>query len=446
MSAQAMLRQVTGLNISKAQADRAIRQRMEHTGSVNRDHYLSAMSPEELTALVELVVVPESWLFREPQAFTTAVEIVQARLAHSPRLVHILSVPCAGGEEPYSIAMALFDAGVTPPSFSIDAYDISPGCVKRARAGVYGRNAFRTQDLAFRERYFTQQPNDDYRISDAIKAQVRISQGNLLELNNSIPPRHYDLVFCRNLLIYFDKATTAQAIRLLSGLLADDGILFAGYAEVPSFTQHGFATLPHRQAFALKKRPAPPSAATAAGAGKPAAGKPVTSPVAVPAQPARPRAVQRQLRSPTTADRAPAAAPATTPPRAPVPAAAAALTPKLAKRLADARVLADRGAGKDAVTACLEVVAAMPHTPEAAEAYFLLGMLSEQGQKPAEAEQYWRRCIYLQPNHYEALCHLALLAEQQGNQDGAAALKARAKRLYLRMQQDPQAGATKAER
>ncbi|MBY0239172.1 MAG: protein-glutamate O-methyltransferase CheR, partial [Burkholderiaceae bacterium] len=257
MRAQALIREATGLNVSRAQADRAISQRMERTGDVDREHYLDTLSTEEWTELVELLVVPESWMFRDPQAFQAAVAHIQSRLARAPRPVRILSVPCAGGEEPYSMAMALFDAGITPSGFAIDAIDLSPACVARARAGNYGRNAFRSKDLAFRDKYFEAAGNDLYRINDAVRAQVRFSQGNLLAMDTSLHARYYDVIFCRNLLIYFDKPTTADAIARLASMLDDDGILFAGYAEVPSYTQHGFTPLPHRYAFALKKDRAP---------------------------------------------------------------------------------------------------------------------------------------------------------------------------------------------
>ncbi|MTW04485.1 CheR family methyltransferase, partial [Pseudoduganella ginsengisoli] len=257
MSAQAMIRQATGLNVSRAEADRAVRQRMGRIGEVNRDHYLATLSPHELAELVELLVVPESWMFRDPEAFKAAVSYVQARLAYDPRPARILSLPCAGGEEPYSMAMALFDAGVAPASFAIDAIDLSSACVARARAGVYGRNAFRSNDLTFRDRYFTMAGDDRYRINDPVRAQVRIAQGNLLAMDTSLYAGYYDVIFCRNLLIYFDKPTTADAIARLSAMLDDDGVLLAGYAEVPSFTRQGFTPLPHRYAFALKKDRAP---------------------------------------------------------------------------------------------------------------------------------------------------------------------------------------------
>ncbi|WP_377703905.1 CheR family methyltransferase [Pseudoduganella sp. UC29_71] len=447
MRAQAMLRRVTGLTVSRAAADRAIRERMDITGEVNREHYLANLTPAELTELVELVVVPESWLFRDAQAFSVAVEFVQARLAlgagsagraaRAVRPVRILSVPCAGGEEPYSMAMALCDAGVPRSAFSIDAYDLSPGCVARARAGVYGRNAFRAQDLAFRERYFTSIGNDEYLIDAALREQVRFNQGNLLELDAH--GRRYDIIFCRNLLIYFDKPTTKAAIERLSALLADDGILLAGYAEVPSFTQHGFTPLPHRQAFALKKdaapEPAPPAPPLAAmpraSAGRRAAGHAAAQ---APAQ-AAPRAAAR-----TPARAAPSPAAPTTPTTTAAPGAAAApgasaapaaRAPAPAALLSQARDLADRGKNKEAIAACQAVLAA---APESAEAYFILGMLSEHAGQAAQAETHWRRCIYLQPDHYEALCHLALLAEQTGDSGGAATLKARAARIFQRRQ------------
>ncbi|WP_086146123.1 protein-glutamate O-methyltransferase CheR, partial [Janthinobacterium sp. GW458P] len=256
MTAQALLRRATGLSVSKSVAERAVGQRMEQTGFSDSAAYLQALTPVEMTQLIELVVVPESWLFRDPQAFYATVELVQERWARG-RATRILSIPCAGGEEPYSMAMALRDGGVPKQAFSIDAYDLSPGCIERAQAGIYGRNAFRAQDVAFRERYFTHVADDAYRIIDALREQVTFRQGNLLQFDIAAYSRHYDVIFCRNLLIYFDKPTTRAAIANLSALLADDGMLLAGYAEVPSFCQNGFAPLQFRQAFALKKEAAP---------------------------------------------------------------------------------------------------------------------------------------------------------------------------------------------
>ncbi|WP_374586298.1 protein-glutamate O-methyltransferase CheR, partial [Pseudoduganella sp.] len=274
MKVLATLRSMTGLNLARSTVEHAVQRRMAATGQAARKAYLDALDEAELRELVELVVVPESWLFRDPAAFAAAVEHVRARQAEGAKIVRILSVPCAGGEEPYSMAMALLDAGVPPQGFVIDAIDISAACVARAQAGVYGRNAFRSQDLAFRERYFTALGEETYQVDDALRARIRFSQGSILQgpLGSA---RQYDVIFCRNLLIYFDDPTTTAAIERLSAHLADDGILLAGYAEVPSFVRHGFAPLPHRQAFALRKdikrsgapaRPALPPASALPGA------------------------------------------------------------------------------------------------------------------------------------------------------------------------------------
>lgn len=408
MTAQALLRRATGLSVSKVVAERAVRQRMEQTGFGDSAAYLQALTPAEMTQLIELVVVPESWLFRDPQAFYATVELVQERWARG-RATRILSIPCAGGEEPYSMAMALRDGGVPKQAFSIDAYDLSPGCIERAQAGVYGRNAFRAQDVAFRERYFTHVADDAYRIIDALREQVTFRQGNLLQFDTATCSRHYDVIFCRNLLIYFDKPTTRAAIANLSALLADDGMLLAGYAEVPSFCQNGFAPLQFRQAFALKKEATPPAAVIQVAALPP----PTRALRSVPPAP-RP--------APARAAPAPAARPRPVPVQAPQP-------PE--DLLAEARRLADRGQLREAGEKCH---AHLARVPEAAEAYFMLGMINELAGKMDLADDYWRRCIYLQPDHYEALCHLSLLAERNGNHTAAATLKARAARIYQRRQ------------
>ena len=348
-TAQALLRRATGLTVSKSVAERAVRQRMERTGQTDSEAYLDTITPDEMTQLVELVVVPESWLFRDPQAFYATVELVKERWSRG-RTTRIASIPCAGGEEPYSMAMALRDANVPKQAFSIDAYDLSPACIERAQAGVYGRNAFRAQDVAFRERYFTHVTDDAYRIDEALRAQVSFRQGNLLQFDTRAMGKQYDVIFCRNLLIYFDKPTTRAAIDTLSALLADDGMLLAGYAEVPSFCQHGFAPLQHRQAFALKKDD-----------GKPPVPAPAPAPVAPLKKPA--------LRSvPPSPKPAPALAPVRATPAAlartrpvSVPAATAAVD-----LLAEARLLADRGMLREAGEQCH---AHLARAPEAAEAY-----------------------------------------------------------------------------
>ncbi len=425
MNVLSTLRRLTGMNLARNTVELAVKRRMEATGATARKAYVDGLDEAELRELVELVVVPESWLFRDPQAFAAAVAFVRQRLAAGARVVRILSVPCAGGEEPYSMAMALFDAGVKPQSFLIDAVDISAACIVRAEAGVFGRNAFRGQELSFRDRYFAWSGEDElYRIDDALRARIRFGQGSILE-GELGTARQYDVIFCRNLLIYFDEPTTAAAIERLSDHLANDGMILAGYAEVPSFVRHGFSPLPHRQAFALRKdikRPGAPARASL----------PASAPVPSSASPAHRRAPAPVRAVPPTAK----TAGSPRPPHGSSTGASATAAPTLAAAgdeslLAHARKLADAGKVLQADSACREFLA---QQPESAEAYFILGLLAETSGKPDDAEAHLKRCLYLQPDHYETLCHLALLQEQGGNSSAAATLKARAARAFQRQQ------------
>ncbi len=401
MNARDLLRRETGLNLSAAVADRAVAERLSRLGLDDAAAYLRMIAPDELKALIELVVVPESWMFREPEAFVAVVRFVRERLVQAPtRLVRILSIPCAGGEEPYSIAMALRDAGVAPTATTIDAVDLSDVSLERARRGRYTRNAFRGGDLAFRDRHFSA-IDTDYQINSVLREQVNFSQGNLLDIDTATNAGRYDIVFCRNLLIYFDDATTASAIAKLRLLLSDDGLLFAGYAEVPAFCSNGFTPMRFPGAFALQKerRVEPRARAPEGAAVLPTAPRPRPAP-AVRVVPAA------------------AAAPAVKTP----PADAATL-------LARASQLADLGDYAGAGAACRAVLAL---DAGSADAYFILGMVSECQDQRSAAGDYLRRCVYLQPDHYDALCHLALLAEQQGDASKAASFKQRAARVYGR--------------
>jgi chemotaxis protein methyltransferase WspC len=398
MNARELLQSASGLDLSEQVVERALRERMAHCGLTDSSAYLQQLSPAELAALIELVVVPESWMFRDSGAFSAATAFVQQQLAAQPgRVVRILSVPCAGGEEPYSMAMALCDAGVPAAAYRIEAADLSKVAVERARAGRYTRNAFRGADLAFRERYFSRR-GDEYQINDELRAQVTFSQANLLAFDSASAAGRYDVVFCRNLLIYFDDPTTTAAIAVLGTLLADDGMLFAGYAEVPAFCRNGFAPLRLPGAFALQKAGATPA--------------PVAKPRAAAAMPAARKAAKAPAAS--AAKAAPALAP---------------VAVDCASLLADARRQADRGHYQEATASCHALLAADPNS---AGAYFLLGVISESQHKSGAADDYWRRCVYLQPDHYDALCHLALLAEQTGDAAQAGVFRQRAARVFER--------------
>lgn len=378
-----ILRTATGLTPDQATLERALRTRMRKLGVAAREDYASLLGGPELNELAELVVVPESWMFRDPAAFNAATALVQRRVVRHPDSVaRILSLPCAGGEEPYSMAMALQDAGVSPQRYAIDAIDLSAASIRRARAARYTANAFRGDGLGFRDRHF-RKDGGGYLLRDALRAAVQFEQGNLLALDLQRNAGRYDVIFCRNLLIYFDDAAIARAAEVLSALLAEGGMLLVGPAEAPALCRHGFTRLPLPGAFALHK-PGQAPAELASG----------------------PRAVRRLAR-----------------------VSLAKTLPhgqSIAGLLGTARRHAEAGEWREAVRTCHSLLAL---EPTEAGAWFILGQASRHHGDARAAERHWRRCLYLAPRHQEALRALALLAEHDGEAARAAVYRQREARL-----------------
>lgn len=399
-------------------------------------------SADERRALIELFVVPETWFFRDREAFATLARQAAERVAAMPgRVIRVLSAPCSTGEEPYSAAMALLDAGLEPANFAIDAIDLSARAIEQARLGCYGRNAFRGTATEFRTRYFTP-TRDGWLLDERVRACVQFSHANLVEpvADNGI---RYDFVFCRNVLIYFDRDAQDRAIRSLDARLADDGMLFVGPAETGVAMRHGMRSARVPLAFAFHREPA--GAAADAGAARPVA--PLSA--AVPdrraerftvAPLAAPRPVVAvappgwlgDVRQPFAA--APAAQAAAVDARASLAATAVAAAPAYdgiaptiddAPTLEDAQALANAGAFDEAERVLAQFSARVgPH----ADAFYLNGLIADARGRAAEASDFYRKALYLRPTHHEALTHLATLLDVGGDRAGAQWLLERARR------------------
>ena len=405
-----LVQQQTGMHLPAATVARAARNRVSMLGNVQRGAYLARVEqdPDELAALIELLVVPETWLFRDPEAFAAASTFAVARHRTVRRRLKILSLPCATGEEPYSLAMALLDAGMDGTQFNIDGIDISTVALERARAATYGRNAFRNADNRFRDRYFT--PGEHgHCLLPAVQALVRFRHGNLFDLDAGVATLGYDIIFCRNLLIYFEEPMQQRALTILDRLLDDQGMLFSGYAEFPVFVRHGFVSAQLHGAFAVRK------AACAPAAVLPTVPRRTGAQTETQFQPPCTSAV-RSVGMKRPADRTPPASGTVTQARSDDP-------------VAQARSLANRGA-LDAAMAQLQVCLA--RWPELASAHALLGTIHARLGHAAAAGTCLRHALYLEPNDYEVLCQLALLADQRGDPDRAAGLRARAARVLGR--------------
>lgn len=229
-------------SVGSAVIERAVRQRMSGLALHDEDEYWMRLngSPGEVQTLIEAVVVPETWFFRYPESFTTLARLAFERLPSlgGGRALRILSLPCSTGEEPYSIVMALLDAGLSEYLFEVDALDVSARVIERASLGVYGRNSFRGDELGFRDRHFSEVA-DGYQLAEQVRRKVRFRCGNLLDPGLLAGEAPYDFVFCRNLLIYFDRPTQSEVVEVLKRLLRPDGAMFIGPAEASLLSQHG---------------------------------------------------------------------------------------------------------------------------------------------------------------------------------------------------------------
>lgn len=191
---------------------------------------------QELEELMNLLTTNETYFFREEyqlKAFTDEIipELCAKRSSKGGQRLRIWSAGCSTGEEPYTIAMLLLEAGLLPDwEVEIVGTDISQRVLQHARRAVYGSSAFRTTDNYFREKYF--EPFEGgYRINDQVRNLVTISQLNLLDSARMRMLGSFDIVFCRNVIIYFDQVAKKRVIESFYQVLRDAGYLLLGHSE-----------------------------------------------------------------------------------------------------------------------------------------------------------------------------------------------------------------------
>jgi chemotaxis protein methyltransferase WspC len=361
--------------------------------------YLERLRADEVEfrALTEELVVLESWFFRDVQPFECLRWFAEEGCPGRPRPLRLLSAPCGTGEEPYSMALALLAAGLGPDEFGIDACDLSRRALARAAEGAFGPRSFRESVLwavPWCQRHLHAEA-ERVRVGEGLRARVEFHRGNLADPAFLAGQRAtYDVIFCRNLLIYFTEGARQTALGHLHRLLRDGGMLYLGHTERRAALDPRFAPLDARYPFALT-----PAAAVGGGqrmgvgekAGRPS-----------------PRVATRGLNPP----QAPAALP---PP-----------TTGASRSLEEARAAADAGRLDEAGRICEELVR---QRPPPADAVCLLGVVRQAQGQADEAERWFQQALYLDPGCHEALVHLALLAEGRGDRARAAHYRRRAGRL-----------------
>jgi chemotaxis protein methyltransferase WspC len=377
----------------------AIRARLAATG-LSEQAWIEHLRTDkaEVEALIEEVVVPETWFFRDEEPFIQLVKHAQARIAVGQKY-RVLSLPCATGEEAHSASIALLDSGMTIGQFHVDGIDLSTRALARAARGSYRAGAFRTTTAdSLRTRFFVK-VNEEWMLAPEARGDVTFRRGNVLDPRLLADEAPYDAIFCRNLLIYFDQASRERTIAHLRAKLAPGGLLFVGHAETLIGIDRGFRRLPEVRAFAyvfvgddtgsFRHEAAPkPVPAWVESAHTPTGVVPQRARISRPPPPA-PVAV------PLYEDRK--GATPTEPPTDP---------------LAAARALADLNKLDDARAAVESYLKG--HTPTA-DAYHLLGLIAHASGDETAAETCLTRALYLDAGHYPSLVLMALLCDKRGD-------------------------------
>jgi chemotaxis protein methyltransferase CheR len=228
--------------------------------------YLRAAAPDsrrtELEEIVERVTTNETYFFRESyQLNAFREEILPSLHQRRPRgtRLSIWSAGCSSGEEAYTIAILILESGLFSEwDVRVFGNDISRRVLQTARRGLYGRPSFRATDPRLQRRYF-REVDGKHQVRDEVRTLVRFGQINLLDESMVALVSDVDVIFCRNVLIYFDKASRKRVIDTLHRKLAPGGFLLLGHSESLSNVSTSFELvhLKHDMVYRKPERASP---------------------------------------------------------------------------------------------------------------------------------------------------------------------------------------------
>lgn len=409
-----LLTERVGLNLASLPKDSlsiALRYRMEATGISEEEAYWRIIhtSSEEFNALLDLLLVSETWFFRDATAFEYIIHYYKEKWIdiftklRKKRPLRILCVGCSTGEEPYSVAMRLLDAGVSSRHFTVDAVDISESAIQRGRSAIYGSRSFRGKDSSVIERHFNTNGNH-YQLRPRVASLVNFSVANLLDTSYWYGHHTYDIIFCRHLLIYLQPTSQKEALDILSNLLEPAGILLVAPSELGLPGPANFVRVKYPRSFAFRKL---------------GDEELKTHAVAI--------VTQKQLRQ--VAFSTTVISKKVIVPVLGLQDSAVTEDPSSKQLLSQAGELADSGQLDQATELCLEY---LKKNKDSAEAYFILGLVQHAKGADKKAEKHFHKVIYLNPNHYEALVYMSLILDNQGEAAKAELYRERAARVLAR--------------
>jgi chemotaxis protein methyltransferase CheR len=218
---------------------RRVTDRMEATRATSFASYFARLRGDlngEIEEFVNAFTVNETYFYREDhqlRCLTTDLLAERIRKRRRSEALRIWSVPCSTGEEPYSIAIWLLEMWPQVDAYDIEIVgsDIDTRVLQAAEVGVFGRRALMRLPPELVARYFEQLDDDRWRILDDLRGSVRFTPANLVDPAQTRPHGQFDVIFCRNVLIYFDDASRRLAAENLYENLAPGGFICLGHTE-----------------------------------------------------------------------------------------------------------------------------------------------------------------------------------------------------------------------
>jgi len=222
--------------------DRRLAERIAATASGSFQSYFAVLRSDaerEIEHLVNAFTVNETYFYREDHQLRCMTSDLLADILKHKKVgesIRIWSIPCSTGEEPYSIAIWLMEnwSGVDDHSIEIVGSDIDTRALKAAADGVYGRRALMRLSPAIIDRYFERLEGDQVQIDPGLRDSIQFTHANLIHGEDMAAYRNFDIIFCRNVLIYFDDASRRIAAENLYDCLRPGGYIFLGHSETMS--------------------------------------------------------------------------------------------------------------------------------------------------------------------------------------------------------------------
>jgi chemotaxis protein methyltransferase CheR len=239
--------------------DRRILERMRQCGRLGFRDYFALMkaSAAEYQALVNAMTVNETYFYRESYQLDCLVNsILPAIVPTLPsKRLRIWSMPCSTGEEPYSIAFYLLERWRLVDEYEIEivASDIDTEALTKARAGFYAPRALQHVPKATIAKYTSDAGDGERRINAALRDSIQFTSANLLDLRGDSAFSEFHVVFCRNLLIYFDDVSRREATNALYSTMARGGFICLGHSESMSRMSSLFQLVKFPEAIVYRK-------------------------------------------------------------------------------------------------------------------------------------------------------------------------------------------------